>query len=100
MNIIRTQFKIKIDHMIDSLASNGIRLIRPKETNLEDLAGLEWKIKPMREETRIMIPSDYSTFQNRDNLSVKFRDYKEETLQESESEMDMLNIESDDEPED
>lgn len=41
MNTIKTLFKIRTDHIIDSLASEGIKLIKPKETSLEDLAKLE-----------------------------------------------------------
>lgn len=81
MNTIKTQFKNKIDDMIDSLASIGIRLIRPKENYHEDLAILEWKIKPIREEIRTIVPSNYSTFQNRDNrLYIKFKNYMEEPI--------------------
>lgn len=39
----------------------------------------------MKEQTKMMAPSDYFTYQNRDNsLSIKFRDYKEEVVHESE----------------
>lgn len=43
------------------MTSNGIKLIKLEETNSENLAGLERKIKPMREESRTMTPFDYST---------------------------------------
>lgn len=88
--------------MIDSLASKRIKLIRPKESYPKDLARLEWRIKPMREETRIMASLDYSTFQNRDNsLSIKFKDYREELVHENEYEVHMLiiDIKLEDEPE-
>lgn len=31
MNTIITQYKLKLDDMIDSLTSNGIKMIKPKE---------------------------------------------------------------------
>lgn len=84
--------------MIDSLASIVVRLIRPKKTNPEILAGLEWKFKSMKEETKTIAPFDYSRYQNIDNhLSIKLRDYKEETIHESETELDMLIIDNDSE---
>lgn len=90
MNTFKALFKIKINHIIDSLASKGIKLIRLGETNLEDLTWLEWKIKSIIEESRTIIPYDYSTYQKKYNtISIKFRGYKEEANHESDNELDM-----------
>lgn len=63
--------------MIDSLTFNGIKLIKPIETNSKDLAEQGQNIKSLREELRIMAPSQYSTFHNKDDsLSLKFEDIK------------------------
>lgn len=95
MNTINMQFKIKIDHIIDSLASTRIRLVRSTKNNFEDLAGLELKMKSMKDETRTIAPSNYSTFQNMENnLSIKFRDYKEELILESESDIRKIKIDN------
>lgn len=49
----------------------------------------------MKDENRTIAPSNYSTFQNMENnLSIKFRDYKEELILESESDIRKIKIDN------
>ncbi|KAF3772012.1 Polyprotein P3 [Nymphaea thermarum] len=38
------RYNLNIDGIVDAVASQGIKFIKPKSYNSEELAGLEWKI--------------------------------------------------------
>ena len=73
------RFNFKIEKVIETLQSKGIKMIKPPEYSSQLLEGIEWDVK-LKE--NISVPTNGSIYQNNNRLSISFSDYGEQSNKE------------------
>ena len=75
-----------MNNVIESMQSKGIKFMSPLKISSEERAGEEWNISSLIEPKILKQPKDYISYENnRGMTSIRFVDYKEQSLDDLEA---------------
>ena len=81
-----TKYKVNVNNVIENMQSKGIKFMSPLKISSEERAGEEWNISSLIEPKILKQPKDYISYENnRGMTSIRFVDYKEQSLDDLEA---------------
>ena len=81
-----TRDKVNMNNVLESMQSKGIKFMSPLKISSEERAGEEWNISSLIEPKILKQPKDYISYENNKGLtSIRFVDYKEQSLDDLEA---------------
>ena len=81
-----TRYKVNVNNVVESMQSKGIKFMSPLKISSEERAGEEWNISSLIEPKILKQPKDYISYENNRGLtSIRFVDYKEQSLDDLEA---------------
>ena len=81
-----TRYKVNVNNVVESMQSKGIKFMSPLKISSAEGAGEEWNISSLIEPKILKQPKDYISYENNRGLtSIRFVDYKEQSLDDLEA---------------
>ena len=81
-----TRYKVNVNNVVESMQSKGIKFMSPLKISSEERAGEKWNISSLIEPKILKQPKDYISYENnRGMTSIRFVDYKEQSLDDLEA---------------
>ena len=81
-----TKYKVNVNNVIESMQSKGIKFMSPMKISSKERAWEEWNISSLIEPKILKQPKDYISYEDKRGMtSIRFVDYKEQSLDDLEA---------------